>query len=169
MFEQKKIQLTPEQQFLAAYDEWASALWRQAYFRVGSKELAEDLVSEAFARAWDHYRTKPVDNLKALLYRILHNLIIDHYRKPQSTVNLDEISELKFSETPHADIADVSNLHSKLQKLPEIYRQVLVWRYIDDLDISEIAKLLSKTSTNVYVIIHRALKALREIYENQSL
>jgi RNA polymerase sigma-70 factor (ECF subfamily) len=154
-----------DRQFISAYDDYAVALWRHAYFRVGSREQAEDLVSETFTRAWDHYRGQEVDNLKALLYRILNNLIVDKYRSDRPTVYLDEVAELRAADITPVDPIEVANLRRWLVELPQPYQQVLQWRYIDDLDISEIAVLLSKNQGNVYVIIHRALKALRRLAE----
>lgn len=153
-----------EQQFLKAYEELAEALWRHAYYRVSSRELAEDLVSETFARAWDSYREREVENLRALLYRILHNLIIDHYRAQRPQVPIEELGEgLEGIATDPGGISDLPNLPQLMDKLPPIWRQVLLWRYVDDLPAAEIAKLSGKTTTNVYVIIHRALRELRKL------
>ena len=154
-----------QQQFLAAYDDYAAPLWRHAYFRVGNREQAEDLVSETFTRAWDHYRGREVAEIKALLYRILNNLIIDHYRQSRPTTPLEEVSELAIKEKSKADPWEVVRLERLLERLPESYRQVLLWRYVDDLEIKQIAKLLCKNQANVYVIIHRALRSLRQLAE----
>ncbi len=163
-------EFNPEQDFLKIYDELAESLWRHAYFRVSSKELAEDLVSETFLKAWDKYRANPVDNLKALLYRILHNLIIDYYRGNHHDISLDDM--LVEPAAPHSTEVDVKievdMLRQHLDKMPEIYKQVLLWRYVDDLSIADIAELLGKTSGHVYVIIHRALKHLKDLVANKS-
>lgn len=163
------VSLTVEQQFLAAYDAYAKALWRHAYFRVGSREQAEDLVSETFTRAWDHYRGSAVEHLKALLYRILNNLIVDFYRQSRPQVSLDEAVYIPAvtHESGTADVIELQRLRSYLNKLPDHYRQVLVWRYIDDLSAADIAKLSSKSLGSVYVIIHRALKRLRVLAEKR--
>lgn len=155
---------TPEALFLRAYDELASALWRHAYYRVGSRELAEDMVSETFTRAWDSYRERDVANLKALLYRILHNLIIDHYRKARPQVSIDELGEgvAQVIAQP-SRVSDLPQLPELLAKLPETWRQVILWRFVDDLPAVEIARLSGKTVTNVYVIIHRALRQLKKL------
>lgn len=155
---------TPEEQFLRAYDELAGALWRHAYYRVGNRELAEDMVSETFTRAWDSYREREVENLRALLYRILHNLIIDHYRQSRPQASLDELAESGFDlAAPAGQAFDLPQLPELLTKLPDTWRQVLLWRYVDDLPAADIARLSGKTTTNVYVIIHRALRELRKL------
>lgn len=153
-----------EQRFLEAYDHLADALWRHAYYRVGSRELAEDLVSETFTRAWDSYRERAIDNLRALLYRILHNLIIDHYRKSRPQVALDELGDaLPLPASSRDEVADIPHLPELLARLPELWCQVLMWRFVDDLTAADIAKLSGKSIGNVYVIIHRALRELRKL------
>jgi RNA polymerase sigma-70 factor (ECF subfamily) len=161
--------LTPEQKFLQAYDKSAKALWRYAFFRVSSNEQAEDLVSETFMRAWDHYRDNPVVELRPLLYRILHNLIIDYYRKQKPILSLEEISELPAAKSKLTASLDWSDMQKLLVKLPDNYQQVLIWRYINDLDIGEIAKIMGKSTTGIYVTIHRALKMLRRFSAEQQI
>lgn len=157
--------MSAEQKFLEVYDSLAAALWRHAYFRVSDREIAQDLVSETFLKAWDKYREKPSSDLKPLLYRILHNLIIDHYRKRHPEVSLDEALEIPEARKQDYITGDKEYIAKLIKQLPEGYRQVLIMRYIDDLSIPQIAQLLSKSSANVYVIIHRGLKALRVIAE----
>lgn len=148
---------------MAVYDGLAEKLWKHAFFRVSSHQVAEDLVSECFLRAWDKYREKPTKDLKPLLYRILHNLIVDHYRKQKPTSSIEELLE-RNDDVAQVDPAPVSDpaLPKLLAKLPDEYREILTLRYLDDLSIPQIAKMKSKSSGSIYVIIHRALKKLRD-------
>ncbi len=72
-----------EQRFLALYDETADAVYRHCYFRVHDRELAKDMTQEAYARTWNTLAKGgiEIENLKAFLFRIASNLVIDHYRK----------------------------------------------------------------------------------------
>ncbi len=161
--------LTTEQKFLKAYDDNAKALWRYAYFRVSEQELAEDLVSETFMRAWDKYRENPLEQLRPLLYRILHNLIIDYYRRHKEIKSLEDAPEVSDNHLPRLQASlELSELRELLAKLPENYQQILIWRYVNDLDIYEIAQILGKTQAGIYVTIHRALKILRRLKEESN-
>lgn len=152
-----------EKVFMGLYDTMAEKLWRHAFFRVSNRQQAEDLVSECFLRAWDSYRTKPIKDLKPLLYRILHNLIIDYYRKQKPTASIEELLE-RHEDVAQVDPQSISDpaLPKLLNKLPTELRQILIWRYLDDLSITDIAKLAGKSSGSIYVIIHRAIKKLRD-------
>ena len=68
--------------FTKAYDELSDAIFRHCWFRIGDRERAKDLMQETFTKSWQYIsRGEKVDNLKAFLYRVANNLIIDEYRK----------------------------------------------------------------------------------------
>ena len=71
-----------EEQFLKAYEEYAEAIYRHCYFRVFNKQRAEELMQDTFTKTWLYLsRGKKVDNLRAFLYRVAGNLVIDESRK----------------------------------------------------------------------------------------
>src|SRR3989338_11153519 len=79
-----KIKKNERQAFIKAYDLYIDQLYRFIYFKVGSKEEAEDLCSAVFLKAWNYILEKSLieeKSLKALLYKIARNSIIDYYRK----------------------------------------------------------------------------------------
>ncbi len=162
----KKGKVTAEEKFLQAYDANVKDLWRYAYFRVSEQELAEDLVSETFMRAWDKYRENPLEELRPLLYRILHNLIIDYYRRHKATTSLEEAPEVTYDSNSQLQAKlELDETLELLVRLPEYYQQILLWRYVNDLNITEIAKISGKTQSSIYVTIHRALKILKRLKE----
>jgi len=58
--------------------------------------------------------------------------------------------------------ADVEQVKKAISQLPDISREVLIMRFLDELSISEISQALGKSKNNVYVLIYRALKAVKE-------
>ena len=54
-----------------------------------------------------------------------------------------------------------------MTKLKDEYREVLVLRYIDELSMSEIAGVLDKSKGNIRVLVFRALKTLRENFDQE--
>jgi RNA polymerase sigma-70 factor (ECF subfamily) len=94
--------------------------------------------------------------------------VIDTYREraKKKEIPVDEILELadvnSVTEQIDADAA-VAQLMIKIKKLKQEYQEVIFLRFVDELSVSEIAKVLGKGQTNVRVLIHRAVKKLQEI------
>lgn len=158
-----------KKRFETAYEEHADALFRHAFFKVSNRELAKDLLQETFTKTWVYVsKGNEIENIKAFLYRTLNNLIIDEYRKKKS-ISLEVIEEDGFQ----FSIDDTKMLEMKidgeqaiklLQKLPDNYRDVIFMRFVDELELSEIAQMLGESENAVSVRIHRGLKKLKEIF-----
>src|SRR5947207_925005 len=72
--------------FARLYDRYVTSIYRFVLLKVPSKEIAEDLTSEAFLKCLQYLQTQPnVKNIRALLYRIARNLVVDYYRKTEQT------------------------------------------------------------------------------------
>ena len=158
-----------EKKFLAAYDAWADAIYRHCYFRIFSKARAEELTQDTFLRAWEYLNSgKEVGNMKAFLYRIVTNLIIDDSRKRKE----DSLDRLMGDETAPFDPPSDDHLAMEHQvlfkqiavemgRLSADARELLIMRYVDDLEPKEIAEILDMTPNNVSVKINRALNELK--------
>ncbi len=159
-----------EGEFLAAYDNCAGRIFRHIWFRVSHKTVAQDLTSETFFRAWQFLRQgNQIKNFKSFFYRVAQNLIIDYYRqKGKECLSLETVIDFRLpgDEAPPADRIDqamaLKQVLKHLAELPEGYQQILTYRYLDDLSISNIKEITGKSAVNIYVIIHRGLKMLKE-------
>ncbi len=161
-----------KQAFIEAYDLYIEQIYRFVYFKIGSKEDAEDITSMVFLKCWNFIYEGKLENhdtLKPLLYKIARNTIIDHYRHKQNreTVSLEAAAEaIDPALDVHKEIItnlDFQNvIQEKLPLLKEEYRDVIILRFINELSVSEIARVLGKTSGNVRVLIHRALQSLQD-------
>jgi RNA polymerase sigma-70 factor, ECF subfamily len=157
-----------EQEFLAAYDQYADAIFRHCYFRVFDRERGKDLMQEVFMRAWEYLaKGEKVLNMRAFLYRIANNLIVDESRKKKEA-SLDKLQEEGFD--PGIDDTDRINHrieHARVLKtlrtLDDNYRDILVMRYMNDLSPSEIADVTGESANTVSVRIYRGLKQLRSM------
>lgn len=159
-----------KQEILSAYDMYADALFRHCYFRLYDRELAKDAVQDTFVRAWEYVTSgHSIDNMRAFLYRVANNIVIDQVRK-RTPLSLDMLHEKGFNPRDEGDGGRVSDIVSGkealriLDKLEESYRTVLVMRYIDDLMPREIAAILGETENTVSVRIHRAMKKAKKIW-----
>src|SRR3989344_3440161 len=86
-----------EEAFTQGYQTHADAIYRHCYFRVHNKELAQDLTQETFIKTWKYIiEGKEIKNLKAFLYKVAINLIIDDSRKKKAVV-FDSVKEKEAS------------------------------------------------------------------------
>jgi RNA polymerase sigma-70 factor (ECF subfamily) len=170
-------------------DEHSDALFRFALLRVKDANVAEDLVQETFLSALKGIdRFKGGSSLRTWLVGILKHKIIDHFRKGRPEVLSSDLStmeneteeerfdrehqrENKPSEwggTP-AKLLENKEFWSAfvqcLDGLPENHRRAFSLREIDGVKGDEICKILGITSTNLWVILHRARGKLRNCLE----
>ena len=154
--------------FLKAYEAYADALFRHCYYRVYDRELAKDLVQEAFCRTWDYLsRGNDINNLRAFLYQVLRNIIADEIRKKKH-ISLDQLIEEGFSPANETNPNVEQKLIAKdvvrtLNLLDEPYREVMQLRFIDDLSLKEISTVLQVSENTISVRIHRGIKKLRKL------
>ena len=160
-----------EKDYLDAYEENMPRIFRHIVSRVSDRKLAEDLTSETFFRAWDYIcKGNTVDNMKAFCFKIANNLIIDSYHQKRTFVPMEDAEESMATSRQSDDPAlqtELSLLRSLLTDLPSEYGAILAYRYVDDLEIAEIAAITGKSQSHVYVLIHRAKNALKKKLKNK--
>ena len=155
-----------EKEFLIAYDSFSDALFRYCYFKTGDRELAKDLVSDTFMKSWDYLSSgKEIENFRPFLYRLANNMVIDWYRKKKA-LSLDSLAENGF-DPPDATAdtsqkAEIEQMMKILGNLEQSDQDLIIWRYVEDLPIKDIATLLSENENTISVRLHRALHRLKE-------
>lgn len=155
-------------QYSKIYDQYINKIYRFVFLKVSSKEVAEDLTTEVFVRGWDKYRAgEEFENIQAFLYQVARNLVIDHYRVKGRDRTIS--TEYTVLTDPRQGIdekaiidSDFDQVRVALANINEDYQEVVVLRYLDELSISEIAKILNKSEGTTRVMIHRAMESLRK-------
>ncbi len=160
------------EKFMQAYNQWADDIFRHCYFRVSDREKAKDLAQECFLKTWKYISEKgEVQNLRAFLYRVANNLVVDYARK-KKPVSLDQMMEEEGFEPGMEDEekivakADFNLIKKDLDKLDPIYREAVIMRYMDNLQPREIAEVIHLPENVVSVRIHRGIRQLRELLDN---
>ena len=142
-------------------------LYKYVYIRCGyNRELAEDITQDIFVKAWEKRSTfnPSKSTLKNWIYVIARNHLIDTYRKKKISVkSFDEDIYVKDLDISVEDEAVVSDILKNLDRLKEKEKEVIVLRYVQDLEIEDIAKILGKSKNTTKVMIHRAIKKLKYI------
>lgn len=168
-----RIKKKDPQAFSEVYDLYITPIYRFIYFKVATKQDAEDLTSEVFLKIWQYITEteEEIQNLRALLYRTARNLVIDFYSrsaKRDLTQDLEVLEtirdERQQSLLSQIDVAfEMQDIEKVLRQLKDEYREVIILRYIEELSIAEIAKVLQKSKGSVRVLLHRALKVAKEL------
>jgi RNA polymerase sigma-70 factor (ECF subfamily) len=155
-------------------EQYQYRLFRYLVYVTGNKERAEDFFQETWIRVLERgHQYDGKSKFEAWLFAIARHLVIDWQRskKPQS---LDTLTD---PEQEHplqlANEIEPSPLHqvlsqeteedvqASLQKIPAIYREVLVLRFQEELQIEEMAGVLSVPLSTVKSRLYRGLEALR--------
>lgn len=156
-----------EQSFLQGYEEFSDELFRFCLVKVRNRDEALDIVQETFVRVWEYLRKgREIDHLRGFLYRTARNIIVDQSRK-HSTLSLDGLHEEQNFDPATSPQAfgvgiDLERALAALNALDDPHREILTLRFLQDLEIDEIAETLSMTRNAVSVRIHRAIEALKK-------
>ena len=164
--------------FNALFSAESDAIFRFCMIHVSDREQALDITQETFLRLWKKIqeRTK-IENARAFLYKVSHNLIIDWYRKKKSDsldVLLENDDEGKAfepaDEKMHSNMvlsAEAKRVLLEIEKLEPIYRDVLSLRFTKDLTPQEIGEIIGENANTVSIRITRGLEKLKERFHTK--
>jgi len=175
-----KIRKGDKEAYREIYKKYSDKIYRFILFRLPDKEDALDATQEVFLKLWDYIYNNPdkfIKNLTGLIYQIARNVVASFYyerSRKQQVMNVD-INELEFKlkdetkDTPDENVdlkIKISELYQIISKIKnEEYRQVIELKYIDDLSHKEISKIINKSEGSVRVLLHRAIKKLKDNFE----
>jgi RNA polymerase sigma-70 factor (ECF subfamily) len=156
------------------YERYQPSVFTYVFYRVCDQETAEDLTAEVFTRMLANLhryqsRGKPI---LAWLYTIARHLVVDHYRRNGSASHLPLGEDILDGDDNHpvkAVEARLANecLSRALERLTEEQRQVVILKFIENRDISELVTILGKNERAIRSLQHRALTALYRIMKKE--
>ena len=163
--------MTASQTFAQIYRQHAPAVFGLALLLCGNRSDAEDLTSEAFARAFASGGAIAQASARSYLYAIVRNLVASQRRRPAVEVaGVDEVDDHADVEPGPEEIAHIrqhlARTGSGLAKLREGERQVLVLSALHGMGAHQIADALGLSVGNVRVRLHRARQNLQLQLEN---
>ncbi|MES2060010.1 MAG: RNA polymerase sigma factor [Patescibacteria group bacterium] len=155
-----------------AHSDFSKNLNSYASFKLSDKEGGEDMVQNTFIKTWSYLaKGGKIDAMKAFLYHILNNLIVDEYRKRKNkTTSLEVMLENGFEPSAPESESMFDRIDGKaamllIGKLPEAYRKVMRMRYVQDLSLKEMAAITGLSSNTMAVQLHRGLAKLKLLYK----
>ncbi|HLD27475.1 MAG TPA: RNA polymerase sigma factor [Patescibacteria group bacterium] len=151
------------------FDKYSAKIYRFIYYKVSSAEIAEDFTSQCFLKIWEQISSgAKVRSFQSWMYKIARNLVIDYYRSREREelplIYQEEEIQSEVKVDPDKNL-DKDFLEKVLLNLNVEVREIITLRFIEELSIKEIAKIVDKSPANVRVIIHRALKELNKYVE----
>lgn len=141
-----------------------------AFFKVQDHALGEDLVQDAFVKTWKYLvRGGKIEIMRAFLYHILNDLIIDEYRK-RKTSSLNALMEKGFEPKTSNPERLLNFLEGKalillILQLPEKYQKIMRMRYVQELSINEMSLITGQSKNAITVQAHRGLEKLKLLYK----
>lgn len=144
---------------------------------LASDDIA-DIVQDSFINAYQHLNDCDC-NLKfsSWLYRIVHNQAINFMKKNKQSIKIDVENDDEFVEWLVADtnieketITKHFNDYVKtvIEKLKPDYKEVIVLKFFEDKDYSEISDILQKPMGTVATLLSRAKIQFKQIYEKEN-
>jgi len=163
-----------KKKFSKIYDQYINKIYRFVFLKVSSQDVAQDLTSETFLRGWESFKNKTdIENPQAFLYQIARNLVVDFYRE-KGKANFVSTESVQIID-PREDLEEKANFKFDLEKikvvladLREDYQNVIIWHYLDDLPIQQVANMMDRSEDATRVLLHRALKSLKERIRGQN-
>lgn len=154
------------------FEEYYERIARYIAVRIGNQNDAEELAGDVFVRATEHigsfqWRGVPV---QAWLYRIAHNLVVDHLRRNsrRKTAPLDEALHIADSHNPEGEVMhalDREELLEALGQLTEAQRETIALRFFGGMTSAEAAVIMNRSNGAVRELQSSGLKRLRGIID----
>lgn len=142
-------------------------LVRFAFFRLGNRMEAEDIVHDAILIFLEKDCSKlKSESLRLYLFRIVHNLCIDMMRTRTTNLNLTENLEIEYMTEDLLDIEEADRINTCIASLPEQESEIIRMRVVDNLSFSDIGQILSVPQSTVKSRFKSGLDKLRKLVIN---
>jgi RNA polymerase sigma-70 factor (ECF subfamily) len=155
------------------YDGYSEKIYHYIYRYLGEARLAEDLTAEVFLKLLEAIKASkgPRTHLSAWLYRVAHNLVVDHFRRRPQAESLPLEEELMAAPEDVTVVVEKKlaqqQLRAAISHLTVDQQQVIVLKFVEGLSNAEVGQVLGKTEGAVKSLQHRALAALQRIMERE--
>jgi len=157
-----------EQWVRVTLDRYEGPLIRYAARITGGLDQARDVVQDTFLRLWTADRPHIEDHIGEWLFTVCRNRALDVVRKERRMNQLTEVQEAQWpsSEPTPAAVAErhetTSRVLRELETLSRNQQEVIRLRFQNEMSYKEISRITGHSASNVGVLIHTAIKTLRQ-------
>jgi RNA polymerase sigma-70 factor (ECF subfamily) len=157
------------------YDKYVDTVFRFIYFRVGNRQLAEDLTSDTFLRALKRIGsvTWQGRDLGAWLVTIARNLVADHFKSGRYRLEMTTSDVLDADRPEHGPEGSPENvvvdhitnvaLLSAVKQLNSEQQECIVLRFLQGFSVAETAQAMQKNEGAIKALQYRAVRALHRL------
>ena len=150
-----------------AYQEYVNDLYRYLFSLSKDHFIAEDLVQEAFYRAYLHLEDYEISNIRAWLFKVAYNAFIDFQRKNKRLIIQEQIEEGSSSskETPEKRLLEKESfqlLLNDIHSLKEQERHVLLLCDLHQLTYNEAAEIVDMKLNTLKSHLHRGRRKVMD-------
>ena len=157
--------------FARLYDRYVDVVFRYVLFRVGDRELAEDVTSETFLRALRRIGSVSYQgrDVGAWFVTIARNLVLDHvkssrFRLEVATAEVDDSRRVEFGpEQQVISKVTTAALLECVEQLGDDQRECIVLRFLQGLSVAETAAVMKRNEGAVKALQHRAVRRLAQL------
>jgi RNA polymerase sigma-70 factor, ECF subfamily len=157
--------------FARLYDKYVDVVFRYVLFRVGDRELAEDVTSETFLRALRRIESVSYQgrDVGAWFVTIARNLVLDHVKSSRFRL---EVATAEVDDSRPAESGPEQQVLSKVTRtallqcvgqLGDDQRECIVLRFLQGLSVAETAKVMDRNEGAVKALQHRAVRRLAQL------
>ena len=153
-----------------AHHDYEKGLKARAFFEISDRDISQDLVQNTFIKTWSYLlKGGKIDIMKAFLYHVLDNLIVDQYRKHKTSL-LDFLMEKGFEpvaedEERLLNLFDGKKALLLIARIPKKYQKIMRMRYVQDLTLNEMSQITGQSKNTISVQAHRGLELVKSLYK----
>ncbi|MDD7415065.1 MAG: sigma-70 family RNA polymerase sigma factor [Eubacteriales bacterium] len=159
--------------FEKIYDTYFDDVYLYVRRLSGNEHIADEIASETFFKAMSSIKNfRGECDIRVWLCQIAKNSYFSYLKKNGKTIGFDDV-KLQDLADPNAllprkipnEKEDIRQAQKAVHTLPELYREVFMWRVFADLSFKQIGELFHKTDNWACVTYHRARKMIKSRLE----
>ncbi len=154
------------------YREYFGDVFRYIFRLSGDNHIAEEITAETFFKAMKSLNSfRGECDIRVWLCQIAKNCYYSHLRKVGLTENIDEHIDIAAPSSLENDVLlrdEARRVRLILDKLPQMYRDVFMWRVYAELSFKQIGQIFGKSENWACVTYHRARKMILERLEDSN-
>lgn len=137
-------------------------LLRYCYMKTKDSFLAEDIVQETFLKFWQSHTYEDTGKEMAYLYTIARNMCMDEFRrkKPDNIENYPDL--IACSNKEPENVIEGIAIEAALDCLPDELREIVVMRYVSEVSLTDIGKVLGMSRFSVNRRLKEGLNLLKK-------